>query len=60
MKKIKKIGVKILGSVGAFIGSNAVIFNVVGVINYTELKIAVIVAGMLLVTAYAIDKSISK
>lgn len=60
MKKIKKIAVKVFGFLGSLIGSNAVIFNVVGVINYSELKIAVIIAGMLLVTAYAIDKSISE
>ena len=60
MNKIKKIFVKIFGFVGVFVGANAVIFNVVGVINYSELKIAVVIAGGLLVTAYAIEKSISE
>lgn len=60
MKKIKKIFVKVLGFSGGFIGAYAVIFNIVGAISYSELKTAVIIAGMLLVTAYAIDKSTSK
>lgn len=49
-----------LYSFGSLIGIFGVVFRVIDLINYSEMKIAVLIALALLGTAAAIEKSISK
>ena len=52
--------VKWMYASGAMIGVNAVIFRVVDLVSYSEMKIAVLVALALLGTARAIEKLTTK
>ena len=53
---MKKKIVKYMYSAGAVIGTNAVLFRVVDLIDYSEMKLAALIAMGLLGTAFAIEK----
>lgn len=57
---MKKNITRVCGGAGAVIGANAVVFRVIDLISYSEMKMAMLLALAMLGTAYAIEKLITK